>query len=175
MQILEPDSCVLNARPELVGKTFGEILYLFDNAVPCGMRKSRPNSQGGYTLINPPPETVFEARSDVPHSIPSRIIICLCLISEQASNTNLYITKAVFLFLFLLQERDRLLVISEDEDSYQPGVSHAPQHTPHVPGVEKHVKQVLKVLICGWRNDLHDVLRLIDNNVARGNNSLLTK
>lgn len=111
--------------PELVGKTFGEILYLFDNAVPCGMRKSRPNSQGGYTLINPPPETVFE-------------------------------------------ERDRLLVISEDEDSYQPGVSHAPQHAPHVPGVEKHVKQVLKVLICGWRNDLHDVLRLIDNNVARG-------
>ena len=48
-----------------MGKTFGEILYLFDNAIPCGMRKLHPNSQGGYTLINPPSETVFEARSDI--------------------------------------------------------------------------------------------------------------
>lgn len=46
-----------------MGKTFGEILYLFDNAIPCGMRKTKPNSQGGYTLVNPPPETVFEVSS----------------------------------------------------------------------------------------------------------------
>lgn len=52
-------------RPELVGKTFGEILYLFDNAIPCGMRKTRPNSRGGYTAINPSPDTVFEASGDV--------------------------------------------------------------------------------------------------------------
>ncbi|KAG0559672.1 hypothetical protein KC19_10G122100 [Ceratodon purpureus] len=116
--------------PELVGKTFGEILYLFDNAIPCGMRKARPDSQGDYTLINPPPETIFE-------------------------------------------ERDRLLVISEDEDSYQPGIPHAPEHAQYVPNMEKHSKQVLKILICGWRNDLQDVLRLIDNNVARGSEVII--
>lgn len=30
-------------------------------------------------------------------------------------------------------------------------------------------KQALKILICGWRHDLKDVLLLIDNNVAKGN------
>ena len=63
----------MNARPELVGKTFGEIFYLFDNAIPCGMRKAGPDSQGDYTLINPPPETIFEASGDIPIQI--RIII----------------------------------------------------------------------------------------------------
>lgn len=111
--------------PELVGKTFGEILFLFDNAIPCGMRKTRPNSDGGFTLINPPPETVFE-------------------------------------------EGDRLLVISEDEDSFKPGESRAPQNPRVVPNVEKHSKEVLKVLICGWKHDLKDVLMLLDNSVAKG-------
>jgi Trk K+ transport system NAD-binding subunit len=89
------------------------------------MRKTRPNSVGGYTLINPPPETVFE-------------------------------------------EGDRLLVISEDENSYKPGESRAPQNPRVVPNIEKHSKEVLKVLICGWKHDLKDVLMLLDNSVAKG-------
>lgn len=60
-------------------------------------------------------------------------------------------------------------MIAEDESSYKPGKSRAPRRTLAVPALEKSVKKVLKVLICGWRHDLRDVIRLIDNNVARGN------
>lgn len=89
-----------------------------------------------------------------------RIIVYICVISEH----KLINDESCF-----LQKGDRLLVISEDEDSYRPGISNAPLHTHHLPNMEKHSKQVLKVLICGWTNHLKDVLHLIDSNVARGN------
>jgi len=111
--------------PELVGKTFGEIVYLFDDAIPCGMRKQRPTNRGKFTLINPPHDTVFE-------------------------------------------DGDRLLVISEDDESYKPGESNAPEHPAMSTNVQALSKQALKILICGWRHDLKDVLVLIDNNVAKG-------
>ena len=61
-----------------------------------------------------------------------------------------------------------MLVISEDDESYKPGQSNAPEHPAKSTNVEAHSKQALKILICGWRHDLKDVLLLIDNNVAKG-------
>lgn len=62
-----------------------------------------------------------------------------------------------------------MLVISEDDESYKPGQSNAPEHPAKSTNVEALSKQALKILICGWRHDLKDVLVLIDNNVAKGN------
>ncbi|KAH8967860.1 hypothetical protein BDL97_03G099000 [Sphagnum fallax] len=112
--------------PELVGKTFGEIVYLFEDAIVCGMRTLKPTRNGSFTLINPPLDTVF-------------------------------------------QDGDRLLVISEDDGSYQPGKSNAPKHPiVGLSNIKKPKKPVIKMLICGWRHDLKDVLRLIDSGVAKG-------
>ncbi len=68
-----------------------------------------------------------------------------------------------------MKDGDRLLVISEDDGSYQPGKSNAPKHPiVGLSNIKKPKKPVIKMLICGWRHDLKDVLRLIDSSVAKG-------
>jgi Trk K+ transport system NAD-binding subunit len=61
--------------PELIGRTFGEVLLRFEDAVPCGVKMAARN---GHISINPPDT-------------------------------------------YVMQEGDELLVIAEDDDSYQPG------------------------------------------------------
>ncbi len=69
----------------------------------------------------------------------------------------------------MVKDGDRLLVISEDDGSYQPGKSNAPKHPiVGLSNIKKPKKPVIKMLICGWRHDLKDVLRLIDSGVAKG-------
>eukprot|EP00850_Spirogloea_muscicola_P019126 SM000184S03759 [mRNA] locus=s184:66278:77806:- [translate_table: standard] len=109
--------------PELVGKHFGDILFLFKDAVPCGIRKRRT------TLVNPPPETLFE-------------------------------------------EGDRLLVIAEDDTSYKPGPSNAPNF-PYYQSRPTHVQPKTNMLLCGFRPNLPDILRLLDSSVARGSQVMM--
>eukprot|EP00245_Coleochaete_scutata_P013627 TRINITY_DN5608_c0_g2_i1.p1 TRINITY_DN5608_c0_g2~~TRINITY_DN5608_c0_g2_i1.p1 ORF type:complete len:392 (+),score=71.72 TRINITY_DN5608_c0_g2_i1:131-1177(+) len=45
--------------PTLAGRTFGEIVFMFDDAVPCGLRTISETGQR-MTLINPPAETIFK-------------------------------------------------------------------------------------------------------------------
>eukprot|EP00850_Spirogloea_muscicola_P018334 SM000167S02947 [mRNA] locus=s167:54297:65845:- [translate_table: standard] len=104
--------------PELVGKRFGDILFLFKDAVPCGIRKR------STTLVNPPPETLFE-------------------------------------------EGDRLLVIAEDDASYKPGPSNAPNF-PYHQSRPTHVQPKTHMLLCGFRPNFPNILRLLDSSVARG-------
>ncbi|CAI5981248.1 unnamed protein product [Closterium sp. NIES-65] len=67
----ENDEFYFKEWPELVGRTFGDALFLFDNATPCGLMKApkqhtAPDASGaagssmGEVLVNPPSWTLIE-------------------------------------------------------------------------------------------------------------------
>ncbi|CAI5526431.1 unnamed protein product, partial [Closterium sp. Naga37s-1] len=66
----ENDEFYFKEWPELVGRTFGDALFLFDNATPCGLMKaprqhtapdaSSAGSTMGEVLVNPPSWTLIE-------------------------------------------------------------------------------------------------------------------
>ncbi|CAI5965844.1 unnamed protein product [Closterium sp. NIES-64] len=75
----ENDEFYFKEWPELVGRTFGDALFLFDNATPCGLMKApkqhtAPDASGaagssmGEVLVNPPSWTLIEAPRQ--HSTP---------------------------------------------------------------------------------------------------------
>jgi hypothetical protein len=69
----------------------------------------------------------------------------------------------------VVQRGDRIIVLAEDDDSYEVGpkpsdivVEHEEDvHTPKTPRPER-------VLFCGWRRDLDDVIQLLDDFVVSG-------
>jgi hypothetical protein len=69
----------------------------------------------------------------------------------------------------VVQRGDRIIVLAEDDDSYEVGpkpsdiiVEHEDDvHTPKTPRPER-------VLFCGWRRDLDDVIQLLDDFVVSG-------
>ncbi|CAI7900608.1 unnamed protein product [Closterium sp. NIES-53] len=74
----ENDEFYFKEWPELVGRTFGDALFLFDNATPCGLMKAprqhaAPDASGagstmGEVLVNPPSWTLIESPKQ--HSPP---------------------------------------------------------------------------------------------------------
>jgi hypothetical protein len=50
-------------RPELVGKTFAEAVFMFKDAIPCGLRRRQLSRFGRRIHVNPHPDTVIEASS----------------------------------------------------------------------------------------------------------------
>eukprot|EP01062_Namystynia_karyoxenos_P058150 TRINITY_DN4956_c0_g2_i2.p1 TRINITY_DN4956_c0_g2~~TRINITY_DN4956_c0_g2_i2.p1 ORF type:complete len:943 (+),score=297.45 TRINITY_DN4956_c0_g2_i2:113-2830(+) len=122
----------------LAGRTFGEVLFMFEHAVPLGVRTAEPDLeavQSGdrldpYTCLNPPDRYVF-------------------------------------------QPGDRVIVIAEDDDTYRPAEGMLTSYPPKV--TEKLRAHRLKeppaaerVLIVGWRRDLGDMLRELDEVVGAG-------
>jgi hypothetical protein len=61
----------------------------------------------------------------------------------------------------LIHEGDQLIVIAEDIMSYKPELPASVQVSPAPPVVEQ-AKPAEKVLICGWRRDIRDILKLLD-------------
>jgi hypothetical protein len=62
---------------------------------------------------------------------------------------------------------DSLLVLADDDDSYQPekpgGVDGGPKPSGEPPAMEQE-----KVLICGWRRDIRDMIHHLDATCAHG-------
>lgn len=108
------------AWPSLAGRNFGEVIRMFEDAIPCGVY----NPHSGAYQLNPPDA-------------------------------------------YLMQSDDQLLVIAEDDDSYAP--QHAPVHvrTGPMPSVRvsRHAE---KVLFCGWRRDMEDLVMVLDEFVRPG-------
>eukprot|EP00897_Mesotaenium_endlicherianum_P003612 jgi/Mesen1/3279/ME000019S02691 len=127
-ELLHFEGCEFHFKywPELVGKTFGEVAFLFDKAVPCGILR-QSQSGGVYTYISPPADTI-------------------------------------------IQEGEKVLVISEDADSYKMVAAAAAPATatfkkPALPAVPA----AKRVLLCGWRSDVGEVmLSLLDSHVGPG-------
>lgn len=68
----------------------------------------------------------------------------------------------------VIQEGDKLLLISADHSSSKLGPSHAPPETSLPQGRASRTKPVRNILICEWRDDVLDVIRLLDSNLGRG-------
>jgi len=66
-----------------------------------------------------------------------------------------------------LGEGDELIVIAEDEFSYKPETAVSVE-TGQLPPISKPERYPEKVLICGWRRDIRDILKLLDRIVAAG-------
>lgn len=67
----------------------------------------------------------------------------------------------------VIEPQDQVIVIAEDDDTYKPEepaqfeVGLVPERIPGVPIVEK-------VLLCGWRRDIRDILQMLDSLVQAG-------
>merc|ERR1711865_72854 len=72
---------------------------------------------------------------------------------------------------YIMQYGDKILVLSEDNDSYHYGKSNDPTKTP-VPPFELPPEEPEKFLLCGWRRDFDDLITELDKWVPE--NSCLT-
>ncbi|XP_047977575.1 ion channel CASTOR-like isoform X5 [Salvia hispanica] len=68
---------------------------------------------------------------------------------------------------YVLQEGDEILVIAEDDDTY------SPSDLPMVPGgnLPEHEliqKSFERILLCGWRRDMEDMITVLDASLAHG-------
>lgn len=106
--------------PELEGKTFGEVLNLFENSTVIGLRKE------GIVLLNPPMDTVFAAEDQVIHlaeddntSKPSRQQPEIDLSAKASAQNNVSDSKK---HLLVLGYNHFLPDILEELDNYaEPG------------------------------------------------------
>uniref|UniRef100_A0A0E0CAW0 RCK N-terminal domain-containing protein n=1 Tax=Oryza meridionalis TaxID=40149 RepID=A0A0E0CAW0_9ORYZ len=68
---------------------------------------------------------------------------------------------------YVLQEGDEVLVIAEDDDTYAP--ASLPQvrkgFLPNIPSPPKYPE---KILFCGWRRDIHDMIMVLEAFLAPG-------
>eukprot|EP00123_Amoebidium_parasiticum_P016867 comp23617_c2_seq1/m.40189 comp23617_c2_seq1/g.40189 ORF comp23617_c2_seq1/g.40189 comp23617_c2_seq1/m.40189 type:complete len:773 (-) comp23617_c2_seq1:135-2453(-) len=109
--------------PELTGKTFEELFYLFQDAIPIGIKQHAT----GQVMLGPPSDT------------------CIA-------------------------EGDQIIVIAEDDDTYFP--SDRPLAAPVSPALKvdrnNEAAKPEKLMFCGWRRDIDDMVMELDKVVAEG-------
>ncbi|KAL4281516.1 hypothetical protein GQ457_03G000740 [Hibiscus cannabinus] len=68
---------------------------------------------------------------------------------------------------YVLKEGDEVLVIAEDDDTYAPGpLPEVPRVSfPEVPELPKYPE---RILFCGWRRDIHDMIMVLEAFLAPG-------
>lgn len=114
------DELYMENWPKLKGKTFGDVRFMFKDAVPIGVQSQ--DAKGPE--LNPPDN-------------------------------------------YVMQRNDRLLVIAEDDDTYKPGKR---VKVDSQPSMSKRPKPKVKekMLLCGWRRDIDDVVILLNRLMAPG-------
>jgi hypothetical protein len=68
---------------------------------------------------------------------------------------------------YVMQYGDKILVLAEDNDTYQYGPSNDPIKTP-VPEHKLPPTVPEKILLCGWRRDFDDLITVLDSWVPHG-------
>lgn len=68
----------------------------------------------------------------------------------------------------VIEPGDEIIVIAEDNDSYFPAAPVEISDSGTAPPVQEVVKNKEKVLFCGWRRDLRDILVFMDSIVEPG-------
>merc|ERR1712159_432745 len=68
---------------------------------------------------------------------------------------------------YVMQPDDRILVLAEDNDTYQFGKSNNPVKTP-VPNFRLPPPAPEKILLCGWRRDFDDLITELNKWVPKG-------
>ncbi|KAL1198533.1 putative ion channel POLLUX [Cardamine amara subsp. amara] len=68
---------------------------------------------------------------------------------------------------YVLEEGDEILVIAEDDDTYAPG-SLPEVRMCHFPKMQDPPKYPEKILFCGWRRDIDDMIKVLEALLAPG-------
>jgi len=72
----------------------------------------------------------------------------------------------------VIQDGDKILVLAEDNDTYEAGKSNETPRTP-VPPFELPPKAPENILLCGWRRDFDDMITELDKWVPAGSHLTL--
>merc|ERR1711865_683188 len=75
-------------------------------------------------------------------------------------------------FDYVIQEGDKILVLSDDNDTYEFGESNETPRTP-APLFELPPPPPENILLCGWRDDFHDMIIELDKWVPQGSKLFL--
>ena len=126
--------------PELAGRPWGEVAFCFPDACPIGVR--RPNAAA---------VAIAESAAT---GAPSQ--------AERWGGILLNPPDD-----YLIGEDDEILVIAEDDDTYQPEPPHRPNPGPP-PSWAPPPRPNENVLLIGWRRDLYDMLTELDKYVHPG-------
>lgn len=73
---------------------------------------------------------------------------------------------------YVIRDGDRILVLAEDNDTYEAGESNEVPRTP-VPPFELPPKAPENILLCGWRRDFDDMITELDKWVPLGSHLTL--
>ncbi|XP_019189182.1 PREDICTED: ion channel CASTOR-like isoform X2 [Ipomoea nil] len=68
---------------------------------------------------------------------------------------------------YVLQEGDEVLVIAEDDDSYAPGPLPMVKEVSSI-HIARSTKKPQKILLCGWRRDIDDMIVVLEAFLAPG-------
>ncbi|KAH9726866.1 putative ion channel CASTOR [Citrus sinensis] len=68
---------------------------------------------------------------------------------------------------YILQEGDEILVIAEDDDSYAPAELPMVKQASFI-NIARPAKMPQKILLCGWRRDIDDMIVVLDAFLAPG-------
>merc|ERR1712227_466238 len=66
-----------------------------------------------------------------------------------------------------LKEGEKILVIAEDDDTYKP---EDPEEVPvgQAPDITEENRSPKKILFCGWRRDIRDIVLHLENTLEKG-------
>ncbi|KAL7532696.1 hypothetical protein ACHAXR_004791 [Thalassiosira sp. AJA248-18] len=68
----------------------------------------------------------------------------------------------------VVEEGDKILVLAEDNDSYEVNGDRVARGTGRVPAVLVETKKVERIMFCGWRRDMADMIIQLDEYVEKG-------
>ncbi|KAD5803597.1 hypothetical protein E3N88_14957 [Mikania micrantha] len=68
---------------------------------------------------------------------------------------------------YVLQEGDEVLVIAEDDDTYAPAPLPMVKEAPFI-HISRPARKPQKILLCGWRRDIDDMIVVLDAFLAPG-------
>ncbi|KAK3001912.1 hypothetical protein RJ639_020738, partial [Escallonia herrerae] len=68
---------------------------------------------------------------------------------------------------YVLQEGDEVLVIAEDDDTYAPTALPTVKEAPFI-HITRPARKPQKILLCGWRRDIDDMIVVLDAFLAHG-------
>ena len=143
------DEFYIKRWPELVGKTFAEITFMFPDAVPLGFKRRKRRNRPDHII-----DREAEVEAEWVHTKEGRFQKYGIEINPPHDS--------------VMEPGDRLLVLAADDDSYEPSViGYALDVQPKVK-LPLRTRKKDRTLVCGWRRDIDDMINSLDAEVKKG-------
>ncbi|GBG84671.1 hypothetical protein CBR_g39046 [Chara braunii] len=141
MELVNFAGCEFHTKewPELVGKTFGEAVFMFKNAIPCGIRGQKPTALSSFVQVNPPLDTIIKPGDK------------LLVISRDEDSYSLDGPHGPA----VLGEGSGVGAAMGDIKQWKPKKQNQKQ-------------KPIRMLISGWKNDICSILSVLDHSLPKG-------